>query len=40
MNFYKIRIPKLFTYLVIDATFTSDHLLHFGQNLLERIQKT
>ena len=39
MSLYKKRTPKPYSFLVIDATFASDNLIRFRENLLERIQK-
>ena len=37
MNLYKKCIAKSYSFLVIDATFTSDNPLHFRKNLIEGI---
>ena len=37
MNLYKKCTAKAFSFLVIDARPASDNLLHFRENLLERI---
>ena len=37
MNLYKICTDKLYSFLVIDTTLSSDNPLHFRMNLSERI---
>ena len=37
INLYKKCTPKLSSFLVIDATLTSDNSLRFRENLVERI---
>ena len=37
MSLYKKCTPKPYSFLVIDATFASDNLIRFRENLLERI---
>ena len=37
MNLYKNCTAKLYSFLVIDAIFSSDNPLHFRKNLSERI---
>ena len=37
MDHYKKCTAKPYSFLVIDATLASDNLLHFRENLLERI---
>ena len=39
MNLYRKCTAKPYSSLVIDATLSSDNLLRFRKNLLERIQK-
>ena len=36
-NLYKTCSSKPYSFLVIDTTVSSDNLLHFRKNLLERI---
>ena len=38
MNHYKKCTPKPYSFIVIDATLTSNSPLRFRKNLLERIQ--
>ena len=37
MNLYKKCTAKPYSFLVIDTTLTSDNLLHFRKNIVERI---
>ena len=39
MNLYKKCTAKPWFFLVIDTTLTSDNLLRFRKNLMERIEK-